>query len=51
MGTIKYINKELLNLGLKVGDEIVYKPESEYEFIIDDEEIYRMMTNHITLKL
>jgi len=51
VGTIKYINKELLNLGLKVGDEIVYKPESEYEFIIDDEVLYRMMTNHITLKL
>lgn len=51
VGTIKYINKELLNLGLKVGDEIVFKPDSEYEFIIDDEVLYRMMTDHITLKL
>ena len=51
VGTIKYINKELLNLGLKVGDEVVYKPDSEYEFVIEDEVLYRMFTDHITIKL
>tara|TARA_Y100001937_G_scaffold128828_1_gene208647 strand:+ start:3921 stop:4493 length:573 start_codon:yes stop_codon:yes gene_type:complete len=51
VGTIKYINTELLNLGLKVGDEVSYEPNSEYQFIIDDEVLYRMFTNNITLKL
>tara|TARA_R100000935_G_C2798594_1_gene149379 strand:- start:437 stop:1000 length:564 start_codon:yes stop_codon:yes gene_type:complete len=51
MGEIRYINKQLEDLGLKVGDEISFQPESEYEFIIDDEVLYRMFTNNITLKL
>tara|TARA_R100000935_G_scaffold791_5_gene2854 strand:- start:5501 stop:6064 length:564 start_codon:yes stop_codon:yes gene_type:complete len=51
MGIIKYINTELENLGLKEGDEISFKPESEYEFIIEDEVLYRMFTNNITLLL
>ena len=51
IGIIKYINKELEELGLQVGDEIAYQPDSEYEFIIDDEVLYRMFTSHITLKL
>jgi len=50
VGVIKYINKELEDLGLQVGDEIGYLPDSEYEFIIDDEVLYRMYTSHITLK-
>lgn len=51
VGVIKYINRELEDLGLKVGDEISYQPESEYEFIVEDEVLYRMFTNNITLKL
>ena len=51
MGVIKYINKELEELGLKEGDEISYQPDSEYEFIIDDEVLYRMRTNNITMVL
>ena len=51
MGTIKYINKQLIKLGLKEGDEIVYQPNSEYEFVIDDEVLYRMFTDNITIKL
>jgi|TARA_R110002020_G_scaffold85438_1_gene210862 hypothetical protein len=51
IGVIKYINKELEELGLEVGDEIAYLPDSEYEFIIDNEVLYRMFTSHITLKL
>jgi len=48
-GTIKYINNELLSLGLNVGDEISYQPHSEYEFNIDGEKLYRMFTRNITL--
>ena len=48
--TIKYINKQL-TVSLKEGDEIVYQPNSEYEFVIDDEVLYRMFTDNITIKL
>jgi|TARA_B100000780_G_scaffold278674_1_gene253124 hypothetical protein len=50
-GTIKYINDQLLSMGLKVGDEISYQPESEYEFNVDGERLYRMFTNNITFSL
>ena len=47
-GTIKYINKELILLGFSEGDTVVYQPESEYEFTVDGELLYRMFTNNIT---
>ena len=48
IGTVKYINEELIKLGVKEGDEISFQPESEYEFRVDDETLYRMFTNNIT---
>lgn len=51
IGTIRYINKELLDLGLKEGDEISFKPDSDYEFTVDGEKLYRMFTDNITLSL
>ena len=51
MGTIRYRNIELENLGVKVNDKVSFTPESEYEFYIDDEKLYRMFTNNITIKL
>ncbi len=50
-GTIKYINQELLDLGVNVGDKISFTPDSEYPFTIDDEKLYRMFTNNITMIL
>ena len=50
MGVIKYINNQLINKGLRVGDEVSFQPESEYEFYVDGEKLYRMFTNNITLK-
>ncbi len=47
-GTIKYINEELISLGFSVGDIVVYQPESEYEFTVDGELLYRMFTNNLT---
>ena len=32
------------------GDKVSFQPNSEYEFKIDDEKLYRMYTNNITLK-
>ena len=51
VGIVKYINQELLDLGVKVGDEISFTPDSEYPFIVDEEKLYRMFTNNITMIL
>ena len=51
VGSVRYINKELIKLGVSVGDEISFTPESEYEFIIDEEKLYRMYTENITMIL
>ena len=50
IGKIKYINKELADLGLSVGDRISFEPDSEYEFKIDGEDLYRMFTENITIQ-
>ena len=36
-GVMKYINQELLDLGVKEGDQVSFVPESEYPFFIDGE--------------
>jgi hypothetical protein len=51
IGTIRYINDELLAAGLRPGDEVVYQPESEYEFNVDGEKLYRMFTSNIAILL
>ena len=51
IGTVKYINKELIALGVKEGDEISYVPDSDYEFKINEEKLYRMYTSNITMIL
>ena len=50
-GIVKYINNELIEKGVKVGDEVLYEPNSEYEFVVDDEKLYRMFTRNITVVL
>jgi hypothetical protein len=49
MGVIKYSNKELTEKGIVEGSKVSFKPDSEYEFTIDDEKLYRMFTDNITL--
>jgi len=51
VGTIRYINEQLEAFGLREGDEISFKPDSEYEFTVDGEKLYRMFTDNITLSL
>lgn len=48
-GVVKYINKELTELGVKEGDNISFTPDSEYEFYVEGEKLYRMFTNNITM--
>lgn len=48
VGYLKYVNK---NLGLNVGEKVSFTPDSEYEFNIDGEKLYRMFNNNITMVL
>ena len=50
-GIVKYSNKQLELLGVNEGDVVIFTPESEYEFTLEDEVLYRMFTNNITTVL
>ena len=50
MGVLKKIDKTLLEFGLKEGDLVGFTPISTYEFIIDGERLYRVLTSQITIK-
>jgi len=49
MGTLVYGNDQLSSLGVKEGSVVSYIPDSEYEFEVDGEKLYRMFTNNITI--
>jgi len=50
LGELVYSNEYLESLGLSVGDLVGFSPDSEYEFNIDDEKLYRVLSNQITIK-
>ena len=45
MGVIEYADK-----GFNKGDLIGFRPSSEYEFVIDEQKLYRVYTKFITIK-
>lgn len=49
-GILKYIDLDQKKQGLKVNDLVGFTPESEYEFIINNERLYRVPTNSICIK-
>lgn len=51
VGIMKYPNDYLKSKGINSGDLISFKPESEYEFDVDGEKLYRMYDHQITMKL
>ncbi len=51
VGVVKMSNDYLISKGVNNGDRISFKPESEYEFDIDGEKLYRMYDHQITMKL
>ena len=51
IGIVKYINEDLKLKGVQEGDKISFTPDSEYEFNVDGEKLYRMMTHNITMIL
>jgi len=48
MGVMEYPNEYLSAQGVKKGDTIIFKPESEYEFEVDGKKMYRMFDHQIT---
>lgn len=51
MGVMVYPNEYLISKGIKSGDVICFKPDSEYEFNVDGEKMYRMFDHQITMKV
>ena len=51
MGTMIYPNTYLVSQGVKEGDVVCFKPDSEYEFDVDGEKLYRMFDHQITMVL
>jgi hypothetical protein len=51
MGIMKYPNEYLISKGIKAGDIVCFNPDTEYEFTVDDEKLYRIIDHQITIKL
>jgi hypothetical protein len=50
VGIIKQVDTNLKNFGIKENDLVGFIPNSEYEFVIDGERLYRVLSNHISIK-
>ena len=48
LGELVYSNEYLDGLGVSCGDVVGFKPNSEYEFNIENEKLYRVLSNYIT---
>lgn len=51
VGIMKYPNEYLISKGINTGDRVSFSPESEYEFTVDDEKLYRVYDHQVTIKL
>jgi len=51
MGVMKYSNEYLISQGVNAGDMVCFSPDSEYEFTVDGEKLYRIFDHQITIKL
>jgi len=50
IGIVKYDNKKLNSIGIKNEMLVTFKPESEFEFIVDNQRLYCMKLNDIVIK-
>jgi len=48
-GELVYLNEYLEQLGLSKGSIVGFTPNSEYEFNIDGQKLYRVLSNQITI--
>lgn len=51
IGEVKFLNKEMKAAGISIGDKIVFSNNSEYEFNINGEILYKMSTRDILAKI
>ena len=51
IGLMKYPNQYLIDQGINKGDMVCFSSDSEYEFTVDEEKLYRMYDHQITMKL
>ena len=50
VGVLKYTNNHQYLNKLNIGDLVGFTPRSEFEFIINNERLYRVLTRAITIK-
>ena len=50
VGIMKYMDPLLKEYNISEGDLVGFTPNSEYEFVIDGEKLYRILTTDISLK-
>ena len=50
VGILKYSNKSLDDIGLTENTLVGFSPNSKFEFIIERERLYRVLTSSITIK-
>ena len=50
IGILKYGNSALKALEINEGDIVGYKPNGEYEFVVNDKRLYCMKSNDIVIK-
>ena len=50
VGVLKYLDDSLKTTGLQKDDLVGFSPDDEYEFVIDGQRLYRVMTQFITIK-
>jgi hypothetical protein len=51
MGIMVYPNEYMIEKGVSHGDMVCFSPDSEYEFNVDGEKLYRMFDHQITMVL
>jgi hypothetical protein len=51
VGELMYPSDDQIKSGLKSGDIVCFTPNSEYEFIVDGEKMYRVFDHQVTIKL
>lgn len=49
IGVIKMLGDDLISQGIKKETVVGFTPRSEYEFVIDDERLYRVRSEDITI--
>ncbi len=49
-GVVKHVDPDLMDKGIYLNSLVGFTPNSEYEFIIDGQRLYRVPTNAITIK-